>query len=626
MPRASKQRQASTAIRGKVRAHDPFELIRWLAMSQPDPRKALAELVQNSLDAGARQVRIIRARMRGKPSIRIVDDGEGVLPDLDRTEALRYIATHIGHSRKRDLTPQERMQLMTQGQYGIGLLGFWCMGEHLQMRSAVPDQSPMTLSLQRDSAAFEIDIARGHLHLEDRWTEILITDVHKEVVAMLSGRRIAEYLAAELRGQLLARDVELVIEDQMSRGRSPKLLAVRPPRFLGERIADLTVIELKDYPPIHLEIYLTDEDNAAQKLSVYAAGTLVAEDFNELSNLNLDGPPWTDGRLCGLVDFAGFQVSPGSRRRVIADAAASAFAAGLGQIVPQLEQHLQARENERATRVDVNLVRDLKRVFRDFFGQRPGFSMLPVADKGLEVSVMDDQHGRSGTLLDPLGDDAGAPSEPAESESISKIAEQSGPLYALAITPTPLRVERLGQRQVRARPIDNTGRVIKASVSYEWLLDETLGRLSSESAHGATATIVAGETLASGNLSVLATQDGHTVRADRLVEVVEALEPARMAAGLPSPEFVHEPGLAWRSRLIDERWQVNTGHRDYRDVAERPGLKLRYVAMLFAKEIVVRSNNDPRLSAPLEQLIEVASYADRHTGPTRQNGRRKTTE
>jgi hypothetical protein len=36
-----------------LKARDPFELIRWLAYSQPDPRKALAELVQNSLDAQA---------------------------------------------------------------------------------------------------------------------------------------------------------------------------------------------------------------------------------------------------------------------------------------------------------------------------------------------------------------------------------------------------------------------------------------------------------------------------------------------------------------------------------------------------------------------------------------------
>jgi hypothetical protein len=39
--------------KGRLKVHDPFELIRWLALSQTDPRKALAELVQNSLDAGA---------------------------------------------------------------------------------------------------------------------------------------------------------------------------------------------------------------------------------------------------------------------------------------------------------------------------------------------------------------------------------------------------------------------------------------------------------------------------------------------------------------------------------------------------------------------------------------------
>ena len=107
---------------GKLKVHDPFELIRWLAMSQPDPRKALAELVQNSLDAGAKTVRVTRAREKGTPLVRIFDDGAGVIPELDRPEALSYLATHVGHSRKRDLSPAERLQLMTQGQYGICLL------------------------------------------------------------------------------------------------------------------------------------------------------------------------------------------------------------------------------------------------------------------------------------------------------------------------------------------------------------------------------------------------------------------------------------------------------------------------------------------------------------------------
>ena len=92
------------------------------------------------------------------------------------------------------------------------------------------------------------------------------------------------------------------------------------------------------------------------------------------------------------------------------------------------------------------------------------------------------------------------------------------------------------------------------------------------------------------------------------------------------PELVHHPGATWRSRMVDERWQVNTGHRDFRAVAERPALKLRYLAALFSKEVVLRSHQDPRLAQPLEQLVEIASYADRQLAPrgrTKKNKPRK---
>ena len=86
------------AVRGMLKARDPFELIRWLAYSQPDPRKALAELIQNSLDAQAGIVRITRFTEAGKPALKIFDDGLGVIPEMDRRDALQYVATHIGHS------------------------------------------------------------------------------------------------------------------------------------------------------------------------------------------------------------------------------------------------------------------------------------------------------------------------------------------------------------------------------------------------------------------------------------------------------------------------------------------------------------------------------------------------
>lgn len=103
----------SDVVKGRLKAHDPFELIRWVAFSQTDPRKALAELVQNSLDADAGRIHLIRFRHRGAPCLRVFDSGHGVIPEMSRPDALRYIATHIGHSRKRSLSPQERLALMT---------------------------------------------------------------------------------------------------------------------------------------------------------------------------------------------------------------------------------------------------------------------------------------------------------------------------------------------------------------------------------------------------------------------------------------------------------------------------------------------------------------------------------
>jgi hypothetical protein len=241
-------------VRGRVKVHDPFELVRWLALSQPDPRKALAELVQNSLDAGAHRVTVTRLRERGVPCLRVLDDGEGVIPELSRAEALRYVATHVGHSRKRSLSPQERLQLMTQGQYGIGLLGFWCLGETLEIRSSLADQRPHRLVLYRDRPDFLIEPIRTRALFAQRATEVVVSGLHREALAALVARRAADYLAAELRGQLLAREVELTVEDRVARGPAEKIVAVRPRRFLGEpialpeRVEGIPEPELADFP------------------------------------------------------------------------------------------------------------------------------------------------------------------------------------------------------------------------------------------------------------------------------------------------------------------------------------------------------------------------------------------
>jgi hypothetical protein len=621
----TRKKKSGRVEEGRVRVHDPFELVRWLALSQPDPRKALSELVQNSLDAGASNIHVTRVREKKLPCLKILDDGEGVIPEMERREALRYIATHIGHSRKRSLSPRERHQLMTQGQYGIGLLGFWSLGEMLEIRSSLPGQKPYRLVLYRDRPKFKIEPLKGKLSFDERWTEVVVVSLHKEAQAVVSARRAADFLASELRGQLIQRDVNVIVEDRMARGRSLKKVHVRPPRFLGERLSGFDRIEVPGYAPIRLELYLVGEDRdngSSTPISLYAAGTLVAQSFHDLAGLDLDHPPWTDARLTGLVDFADLSVAPGSRRGVIPNEASSAFAEALRGAEPRVLGVLEAKEKERAAELDRNVIRDLKRAFRDFYRSRPSYTMLPTAG---------DSRGEGGESL-PSGEGVGDGSESdsdAEGDDSRGGEEQASELFppgkldSVSVRPMRIVLEVNTEKRVRARALDATGREIRTGIAFAWELWGNLGRVEPIVSNGAT-SILAGDSAAEGILSVTAREEDSDIEASAAVPVaiVDSL-PTSSDEGIPEPELVGQPGASWRSRVRDGRWQVNSGHPDYVANSKRPALKLRYLSYLFAKEVVLRSTQDPRLEVPLEQMVEITAYADRQLSERPPTGRRR---
>jgi hypothetical protein len=615
---ARKARESSVE-EGQVRVHEPFELIRWLALSQPDPRKALAELVQNSLDANARHIRILRVREKGIPCLKIHDDGEGVIPELERDDALRYIATHIGHSRKRSLSPQERLALMTQGQYGIGLLGFWSLGEVLEIRSSMPGQKPYRLILYRDRPLFKIEPLRGKLAFEERFTEVVVVSLRKEAAAAVGARRAADYLASELRGQLLMRPVEVTVEDKMSRGRSPKKLRVKPPRFLGERLEGLGTVAIPGHAPVKLEIYLAGDlsnGEAARPLAVYAAGTVVAESFSELSAIGLDREPWTHSRLTGMVDFPELHVAPGSRRGIIPDEMALLFAQALLRVEPLLISILETKDRDRAEKLDQTLIRDLQRAFRDFYRKRPSYTMLPTEKKTEGPGAEGAGPGET-----PAAEPADADAAPDESGADTAELFPPGPLATVSISPMRVVVEAGGEKLVRADVRDAAGRKIQEGVDLAWELWGPVGTVRNDPGR---VSLTASDSPGEGILSVHAKEraTGSEASAAAPVEIVEIL-PSSANEGIPEPELVDASSASWRSRLHDGRWQVNSGHTDYRSSSSRPATKLRYLALLFAKEVVLRSSQDPRLEEPLEQVVEVAAYADRKISERPSGGRRQ---
>ncbi|MEP6654691.1 MAG: ATP-binding protein [Myxococcales bacterium] len=634
-PVARLQPAQSQSVR--LKPADPFDLIRWLARSQSDPRKAIAEFVQNSIDAKARRVRLERRRVRRAPVLAVRDDGEGVLPDLSREDALRAIATNIGCSRKRSLTPLERHAQVVAGKYGIGLLGFWSVGRSMDIRSRVAGSEVFVLRLREDEERADIFRDTMAMDEEPTFTEIVITGVHDSAARVLSPRRLVEYLGAELRGTLLASGAEVTILDGLARGTAPRHFTVVPRRYTGEPLNVPSTVPVPGYSAIRVELYCA-RGAEAPAVELACAGTLVADDLQSLAFLGLAEPPWIGRGLSGLIDFADFLVPPGTRRGVVPDAAAEGFAVAMRQLAPAVTAELDRMDRERGSATTRQVMTDLRRAFRGLRERLPQYELPPIqGEEGAQSEV-----GSSGIL--PVGQapsDAVGEGQPTNDDDDSNHDEgpdsldlfPPGPLAAVTIKPSEIRIQIGRERRVSAVATDASGRRLRersaavtaisdagqahqheaAAVVFEWSVESPLLTIVGGGRRPAVIASAAARPEAQEVLRVTARQGSRQATATATVTITDTADldwGARL--GIPEPELVDDPGTPWRSRFDGQRWQVNAGHEDFSALAGEPRGRVRYLLTLLAKEITQRTHGGPGADAALEGLVEILAHAERN--------------
>jgi len=597
---------------------DPFDLIRWLARSQSDPRKAVAELVQNSIDAGARQIRLERRRVRRTPAITIRDYGEGVLADLGREDALRTIATNIGCSRKRNLTPLERHAQVVAGKYGIGLLGFWSVGRRMDIRSRVGGGDVFVLRLREDEERAEIFRDPMAMDAEPTFTEVVITEVHDSAARVLSGRRLAEYLSAELRGPLLASGADVAVHDGLARGTAPRNFSVIPRRYTGEPLNLPATAEVPGHSPLRIELYFSrGAERPAVELA--CAGTLVADDLGALGALGFGEPPWIGRGLSGLIDFPDFTVPPGTRRGVVPDAAAEAFTLALGGLAPLVTAELDRMDRQRGAASNRQVMNDLRRAFRGLRHRLPQYELPAVEGEG---EARPAESRTSGIL--PLGEspEAGEAARSGDDDEAPDTGVGAalelfppGPLASVVIAPAEVEISVGRERRVRALATDAAGRKLDArqELSYAWSANPEALSIVGEGQRPAILVSASARPGARESFGVTVRQGEHVATASAIVLIVEAKEDESGARlGIPEPELLDEPGAAWRSRFLGQRWQVNAGHEDFAALAGDGRARLRYLLTLLAKEIVSRTHGGPGADNALEGLVEILAHAERN--------------
>lgn len=604
----SARREVAEEVGGtrfRLQPADPFDLIRWLARTQSDPRKAVAELVQNSIDAGARTITVERRRVRGRPALIVRDDGRGVLPDQGREEALRHIGTHIGHSHKLGLSPSERHERVVAGQYGVGLLGFWAVGRRMELRSRVAGSPAHVLTLVEDRPVASLGRMPIPLDAPDTFTEVAIHELHEAALRPLVGRRLADYLAAELRGAILQSGVSLEIRDHLARGLAQKQFRVTPRRFDGVRLDLPGEIPVDGYGPIQLELYLA-RGAGRMAIQVACAGTLVASDIGELAVLGFSDPPWSGGEVTGIVEFGGFQVPPGTRRGVVPNAAAAAFARAMTAFEPVLRGELDRVERDRRATSDRHVVDELRRAMRGLRERLPHYDLPDVGDG----------RGQAGDL--PVGARVTAaekdeePLDGAPSDDVQPHLFAPGPLAAVSIAPRRIRVRAGGERRVQARPVDSQGRPVREGVHFEWSLDHPAFAVRGPGTRPAVTAAAESIPGAEAILSLVARQGDRTATTSAPIAIAVAGEGrVRGGAGIPRPDLVDAPGAAWRSRMSGGAWQVNAGHEDYVALGEGRG-RLRYLVALLGKEMVAATYSQPGAGELLEHLVAVLAHAERN--------------
>jgi len=596
-------RREGHSQRGQLRIGNDWQAIGIIAQSQSNPLKAIAEFVENSIDARAHQIAITRGKQRGAYYLRIADDGEGIRKNADGTPDFAYVATHICDSIKRELKRQGKSEI--QGEFGIGLLSFWTVGEELAMSSAAADGTIYEMHMQRGQPSYSIVKRRMTVPFDG--TELLIHPLLPGL-RTLSGERLQNYLSSELRDRIRMSGAKITIDDRIARNR----YVVEPRIYSGQRLFEAERLVAPERS-IEVELYLTEPDKE-NRVALCRFGTRVLASIAELECFSHE--PWTSGFLQGIIDAKNLHLTPGSRLGVIHDEELERLQAALKPVEEALEKIIAAQTQAIEEETSREVLRSVHKAFREAL-----LSLPPEEYDWFEVNRLRPATGGStkqeGTGASEAELEAIGVMPPVTPQGQMRFFEHAGPLSSVRISPTSSVVRVGEERKLRAIARDGAGRTIDRPVSCEWSV--LTGGIAIEDRLQNPVTIRAGSEPSLARLAVRTAEGGIEASAEAVITVTDSLvEPAQQAAGtgrgIPGYTFEHLPGKLSRSWFDVEKnvIVVNSGHRDFLFASRARALKLRYICRLFCKELVLHNFTGMPPDMLLERLIELSLRTEEH--------------
>jgi len=626
---------------GKLKIGDDWHAITIIALSQSNPLKAIAEFVENSIDAKATQITLIRGKERGENYLRIVDNGQGIPRDDQGIPNFKYVATHICDSIKREIKKQGALGI--QGEFGIGLLSFWTVGEELTMRSYGADGKVYQMKMKKGDPKYSVSSSKAMF--AEKGTELIISPLLSGI-KNLSGEKIQWYLASELRNRILNAQIEIKIIDRHAR----KEYLVQPKKFSGRLLSEFQSIQTS-FGPIHCELYLS-EPNSENNVSLYRHGTRVFENITEVDEV-FQKSPWMDGYIQGLIDAPLLNLTPGTRNGMIKDERFDAFFEAIKPLEDKLMAHILEQKKAEDEKVSQSILSSIQKAFKrallvlpheeyDWFDLRKDF--LQKNNDSQKIKTDSSQQFQDATPINPEDESITDPQELTEGDlSLNENNESSnndlydssreepiqknffdypGPLHSVSISPSSVTIPVNETRTFSAFPRDKKRKRVEDGLKFEWIILEGEGELINQNSE--LLEFKASSEPCLTRIEVSVSQNEVEVKAEAILTITDQIIPKyenkedsfskkkKDQKGLPEYTFEKAPGMLWRSRYDEERniIIINSGHKDFVYSSKIKTLKLKYILRLFAKELTLKNFPGAPPAELTERLIELLLYTE----------------
>ena len=596
---ASRKKNTKT---GTLRIGDQWNAINIIGRSQTHPLKAVCELTENAIDAKATQIQIVRRRRQGKLYLEVTDNGEGVPANDDGVPDFARIATHVCDSMKRHLDAQQRAGI--HGEFGIGLLSFWSLGDELRMVSAGGDGRLFEMLLTRGKRNYTIRPIRGELAMGG--TRVIVGPLLETTKKVVAGEKLARYLSTELRDRIRSSKVHLVILDRVSR----KEIVVEPREFEGDRV-DVPERLSTSYGDVLVELYFREQNHNSHEsgVAIYKDGTRVLKDITLMDQFQR--APWSENRVEGVLDYAALEVAPGTRGGIVPDERLGAFVSAVQTLEPSLMTALELREQAESDKASRDILRQVHRAFRNALRDLPSneYLFFDIPDTKTALPKTPSQGG----TLDREGEGIAMPDARQATEQEPGPVEEPTPV--LPFEPGPLATVRISPRLARRAPgeacelaavaRDEHGVRIVEGVEFSWIAVSGDATVVTNDDKARVRCEVTGEV----QVQVLANQKGWSASDEVTVKFLENADKGDddSSKGLPEYRLEPEHGRPWRSRYDEKKNEIiiNSAHRDFMSSRTTAAKHRRYIGKLYAKEVVLINFPHESPSEVLERLVQL---------------------